>query len=276
MNDLFDLSSDVAVVIGATGVLGGALADGLAAAGANVAVLGRSEERGRARVEAIRGAGGRADFFTADAMSRESLAEAHRAIEKTLGAPTILVNAAGGNDPKVTVTAENAFAAITVENWRANFDLNLVGGALLPCQEFGPAMVARKRGAPAAVARGDLLGGEGGGAELDAIPRARVGAERRARELAHAGILSRRAKPAAAFQRGRFADAARAVDSWPHADGAVRAVGRVDRRGGFPREREGECVCHGDRPARGWGLSFADDLSFARRNAEGRRTAEGF
>ena len=146
MNDLFDLSADVAVVIGATGVLGGALAEGLAAAGASVAVLGRSEERGRARVEAIRGAGGEAEFFAADAMDRASLAEAHRAIEKTLGAPTILVNAAGGNDPKVTVTAENAFAAITVENWRANFDLNLVGGALLPCQEFGPAMVARKRG----------------------------------------------------------------------------------------------------------------------------------
>ena len=146
MNDLFDLSSDVAVVIGATGVLGGALADGLAAAGASVAVLGRNEERGRARVEAISSAGGRAEFFTADAMDRASLAEAHRAIEKALGAPTILVNAAGGNDPKVTVTAENAFAAITVENWRANFDLNVVGGALLPCQEFGPAMVARQRG----------------------------------------------------------------------------------------------------------------------------------
>ena len=147
MSDLFDLSGDVAVVIGATGVLGGALAEGLAAAGASVAVLGRSEERGRARVEAIRAAKGRAEFFATDAMDRASLAEAHQAIEKTLGAPTILVNAAGGNDPKVTVTAENAFAVITVENWRANFDLNLVGGALLPCQEFGPGMLARKSGA---------------------------------------------------------------------------------------------------------------------------------
>jgi NAD(P)-dependent dehydrogenase (short-subunit alcohol dehydrogenase family) len=146
MSDLFDLSSEVAVVIGATGVLGGALAEGLAAAGARVAVLGRNEERGRARVDAIRGAGNQADFFAADAMYRASLAEAHRTIEKALGAPTILVNAAGGNDPKVTVTAENAFSAITLENWRANFDLNLVGGALLPCQEFGPAMLGRKRG----------------------------------------------------------------------------------------------------------------------------------
>jgi len=42
MNDLFDLSGEVAVVIGATGALGGALAEGLAAAGAKVAVLGRN------------------------------------------------------------------------------------------------------------------------------------------------------------------------------------------------------------------------------------------
>jgi NAD(P)-dependent dehydrogenase (short-subunit alcohol dehydrogenase family) len=146
MSDLFDLSSEVAVVIGATGVLGGALAEGLAAAGATVAILGRNEERGRARVETIRAAGGQAEFFAADAIDRASLAEAHRAVEKALGAPTVLVNAAGGNDPKVTVTAENAFDAITVENWRANFDLNLVGGALLPCQEFGTAMAARGRG----------------------------------------------------------------------------------------------------------------------------------
>jgi NAD(P)-dependent dehydrogenase (short-subunit alcohol dehydrogenase family) len=146
MSDLFDLSSEVAVVIGATGVLGGALAEGLAAAGASVAVLGRSKERGAARVDAILGTGGAAEFFEADAIDRESLGRAHRAIEKAFGAPTVLVNAAGGNDPKVTVTAERAFGDIAVEDWRANFDLNLVGGAFLPCQEFGPAMAKRQRG----------------------------------------------------------------------------------------------------------------------------------
>ena len=52
---LFDLTNEVAVVIGATGVLGGALADGLAAAGAKVAVLGRNAERGQVRVKAIDG-----------------------------------------------------------------------------------------------------------------------------------------------------------------------------------------------------------------------------
>ena len=49
-------------------------------------------------------------------------------------------------DPKVTVTAENAFEKIATDAWRSAFDLNLVGGALLPCQEFGPVMAKRGKG----------------------------------------------------------------------------------------------------------------------------------
>jgi len=63
-----------------------------------------------------------------------------------LGAPTILFNAAGGNDPKTTVTPDNPFENIPLENWKRNFDLNLVAGILLPCQVFGPGMVARGKG----------------------------------------------------------------------------------------------------------------------------------
>lgn len=144
--NLFDLSDEVAVVIGATGVLGGALAEGLASAGAKIAVLGRNLERGAARVKTIKDAGGTAQFFSADAIDRASLAAAHDAITAELGTPTVLVNAAGGNDPKVTVTADRAFEQIAPEDWRANFDMNLVGGALLPCQEFGPAMCRRGKG----------------------------------------------------------------------------------------------------------------------------------
>jgi len=143
---LFNLQGEVAVVIGATGVLGGALAEGLAVAGAKVAVLGRNEERGTARAKAIQAKGGQAAFFTADAVSRCSLGEAHEKLEAALGTPTILVNAAGGNDPKVTVTADHSFESIKIEDWQANFDLNLVGGVLLPCQEFGPSMAKRGRG----------------------------------------------------------------------------------------------------------------------------------
>ncbi len=144
--NLFDLSGEVAVVIGATGVLGGSLAEGLALSGARVAVLGRNAERGGACVDRIAKAGCEAMFFTADAADRASLAAAHAAIEAAFGAPTVLVNAAGGNDPKVTVTADRAFESIEVADWQAAFDLNLIGGALLPCQEFGPAMVRRGKG----------------------------------------------------------------------------------------------------------------------------------
>ena len=144
--NLFDLRNDIAVVIGGTGVLGGALAEGLAGAGAKVAILGRNTERGAARAKTINAAGGHAAFFAADAVSRCSLAEAHQQIELALGKPTILVNAAGGNEPKVTVTAERSFEQIQMADWQANFDLNLVGGVLLPCQEFGPAMLKRGKG----------------------------------------------------------------------------------------------------------------------------------
>ena len=142
----FNLDGEVAVVIGATGVLGGALAQGLALAGAKVAVLGRNTERGEACVGKIAAEGGAAQFFSADAMNEKSLATAHRDVEARLGAPTVLVNAAGGNDPKVTVTDGHPFEQIAADDWRANFDLNLVGGALLPCQEFGAAMAKRGKG----------------------------------------------------------------------------------------------------------------------------------
>ena len=66
--NLFDLTGEVAVVLGATGVLGGAIAEGLAAAGAKVAVLGRNPERGEARVHSIRKQEGTAEFFPADAL----------------------------------------------------------------------------------------------------------------------------------------------------------------------------------------------------------------
>ncbi|MGO8700697.1 MAG: SDR family oxidoreductase [Limisphaerales bacterium] len=143
---LFDLSEEVAVVVGATGTLGGKLAEALAQAGARVAVLGRNAARGEGCVQRIAQSGGKARFFAADALSQPSLRQAAKGIEETFGPATVLLNAAGGNDPKVTVTEEFKFEQIALDDWRANFDLNLVGGVLLPCQVFGPAMVARRQG----------------------------------------------------------------------------------------------------------------------------------
>ncbi|HVQ63278.1 MAG TPA: SDR family NAD(P)-dependent oxidoreductase, partial [Terriglobia bacterium] len=143
---LFDLSGNVAVVIGGTGVLGGALAEALAASGAAVAIAGRNEERGNARCVAIRSCGGTAEYFLADASSRQSLSTLKRNVASRLGRATILVNAAGGNDPCATVTQENPFEGISLQSWSSCFDLNVSGSVLLPCQEFGPAMCAAGKG----------------------------------------------------------------------------------------------------------------------------------
>ena len=145
-DSLFDLSGEIAVIIGGTGVLGGELAKGLAKVGATIAVLGRNRVRGEAFVRQIKEAPGKAKFFETDALSTDSLAATHRAVLSSLGQPTILINAAGGNNPKVTVTSELSFEKITPDDWRSGFDLNLIGGALLPCQEFGAAMAQRGRG----------------------------------------------------------------------------------------------------------------------------------
>ena len=75
LEKLFSLRGQTAVVIGGTGVLGGALCEGLAQAGAFVVVAGNGADRGNARVEAIRKLGGEAAFLPADVTSRQSLEE---------------------------------------------------------------------------------------------------------------------------------------------------------------------------------------------------------
>lgn len=143
---LFDLSEDVAVVVGGTGVLGGAMAEALALAGARVAVLGRSETRGQERVSAIESSGGQACFIAADVSDLLSLQTARESVASRWGNPTVLVNAAGGNRPDATLPPGSNFCELPAEAWNEVFDLNLVGGALLPSQVFGEAMVQAESG----------------------------------------------------------------------------------------------------------------------------------
>ena len=143
---LFDLSDEIAVVIGGTGALGGGMADALADAGARVAVVGRNAERGQSRVRAIEAAGGQGCFVSADALEAGSLAAARDEIARRWGPATVLVNAAGGNKPGATLPPGADFCGLSLDAWREVFDLNLVGGALIPCQVFGRDMVAARQG----------------------------------------------------------------------------------------------------------------------------------
>lgn len=144
--NIFSLENDVAVVIGGTGGLGGAMADALAAQGAKVAIVGRSAERGAQRVQKIEAAGGHGIFQAADALDRDSLEHARQQIESQLGPVSVLINAAGGNKPEATLPPGSDFCKLPLAAWRDVFDLNLVGGVLLPSQVFGAGMVQRQRG----------------------------------------------------------------------------------------------------------------------------------
>ncbi len=141
-NDLFSLKDEVAVVVGGTGTLGGAMAEALAGAGARVAVIGRDAGRGAARVGRIEAAGGQALFQAADALDRDSLTRAREAITGKWATVNVLVNAAGGNRPDATLPPGADFCRLPLTAWQGVFDLNLVGGVLLPCQVFGEAMLA--------------------------------------------------------------------------------------------------------------------------------------
>jgi NAD(P)-dependent dehydrogenase (short-subunit alcohol dehydrogenase family) len=145
-SDLFNLQKEIAVVIGGTGVLGGAMADALANAGARVAIVGRNMERGSERVRGIEAAGGMALFQEADALDAASLARARDAIDRKWGAISVLVNAAGGNRPDATLPPGADFCRLPLTAWQSVFDLNLVGGVLLPCQVFGETMLSASRG----------------------------------------------------------------------------------------------------------------------------------
>lgn len=146
MKDLFRLDDEVAVVIGGTGELGGLMAEALGAYGARVAILGRNPGRGESRVRQIEQTGGVAKFYAADALDPESLTAVRETIQADFGTPSVLVNAAGGNRPEATLPPGADFCNLPLDAWRDVFDLNLVGGSLLPSQIFGRAMVAAKHG----------------------------------------------------------------------------------------------------------------------------------
>jgi len=144
--NLFCIDGETAVVIGGTGELGGAIARALGDVGANVAVVGRNPQRGEARVREIQDAGGTASFHVADALDPQSLKQARDGIVQQSGPVRILVNAAGGNRPDATLPPGSDFCQLPLEAWQGVFDLNLVGGVLLPCQVFGEGMVADRKG----------------------------------------------------------------------------------------------------------------------------------
>jgi NAD(P)-dependent dehydrogenase (short-subunit alcohol dehydrogenase family) len=142
---LFSLEGKIAIVTGGTGVLGGALARGLAAAGASVGILGRRAQQAASVAGEISRSGGTALPLAADVLDRGQLEAARDLVMQTWSGIDILVNAAGGNFPDATVAGERTFFNLGQDALNQVFRLNL-NGSILPSQVFGEAMIARGAG----------------------------------------------------------------------------------------------------------------------------------
>ncbi len=143
--ELFSLEGQVAVVTGGTGVLGGAMARGLARAGAKVGVLGRRREKAEAVVQTIEADGGAALALPADVLERKELEAAREAVVERWGRLDVLVNAAGGNMPQATLEPGQSFFDLPVEGMEPVIALNLEG-TLLSSQVFAETMARAGRG----------------------------------------------------------------------------------------------------------------------------------
>ncbi len=138
LESLFGLSGKTAVVIGGNGVLGGALGEGIARAGAYVVLAGRDAARGEERAAAIRQAGGQAVFRPVDVAERASQEALLERVVAERGGVELLVNCAGVN------SASSYFEA-TDEAWERVLNINL-RGTHLGCQIFGRHMADSGRG----------------------------------------------------------------------------------------------------------------------------------
>ncbi len=143
-----DLSGKTVVITGGSGVLGASFAKALAACGAKVAILARKKESAQELLNEIEG---EAAFFQADVTNIESLKQARDEVISKYGKPTILINGAGGNNPKATTEDEfynpdaqvKDFFQLDLDALKMVFDLNF-HGALLASQVFAKDLIGQE------------------------------------------------------------------------------------------------------------------------------------
>lgn len=152
-----DLSGKTAVVTGGGGILCSGFSKALAECGASVAVLDLKKDMADKVAEEINNAGGRAIGVEANVLDRDSLEAARETVNKALGPCDILINGAGGNNPKGTTTKEYLFKEdlekkedgvvtffdLDPKGIEFVFNLNFLG-TLMPTQVFSKDMIGRE------------------------------------------------------------------------------------------------------------------------------------
>lgn len=149
-----DFSGKVVVITGAGGVLCGDMARAFAQAGAKVAALDRNAEAVERLAEECRNQGQLCRAYPADVLDKEGLEAVRRRVGEELGPCDVLINGAGGNNPRATTSNEYHHEA--VPGGKSFFDLEPEGvdfvfrlnfqGTLLPTQVFARDMAERKSG----------------------------------------------------------------------------------------------------------------------------------
>ncbi|MCX6346147.1 MAG: SDR family oxidoreductase [Armatimonadetes bacterium] len=157
--DIFDLKGKTAVITGGGGVLCQSMARELASRGANVAVLDIREDAAKSVADAINAIGGRAIGIGCNVLDKESLEAARDAVIGEYGVIDILINGAGGNNPRATTSSEvcraddlksavdgfKSFFDLDPDSVQSVFNLNFIG-TLLPSQVFGRIMAEQGHG----------------------------------------------------------------------------------------------------------------------------------
>ena len=142
---LFNIQFQTAIITGGSGVLGSAMAHGLAQAGANVVIIGLHADKTSAVAESVSAQGGKALAIACNVLVRADLQRALEQVIATFGQVDILINGAGGNAPQPTTSPDNPFFELDKAAIDSVFALNFTG-TLLSCQVFGRGMAERGQG----------------------------------------------------------------------------------------------------------------------------------
>ena len=149
-----DYSGKVVVVTGAGGLICGAMARAFAQSGAKVAALDLNEDAVKNLANELKAEGYVCEGYKANVLDPEALEQVHKAVVADLGKCDILVNGAGGNNPRATT--DNEYQHEAKQGGKSFFDLQADGvdfvfklnfqGTLLPTQTFAKDMVEKKAG----------------------------------------------------------------------------------------------------------------------------------
>jgi NAD(P)-dependent dehydrogenase (short-subunit alcohol dehydrogenase family) len=142
---MYDFTGKTAVITGGGGVLCGEMARGLAGCNANIALLDRDVSLGEKVLATFSGTKGKHKVIFIDVLDKVKVQEAADQTISEFGKIDILINGAGGNNPKATTSPEQSCLDIPSEAIQFVSNLNLIG-TILPSQIFGRKMVEQKEG----------------------------------------------------------------------------------------------------------------------------------